>query len=577
MKYFIFLIMVLFTTGCVNSNKNNVIVSSFPDIGQKSEVSNYRGDIPNSVAILPFYAKNKEASLIVTNSFYSYFSRLPYNDVEPSNIRDMYQNDFTLQTSKDELNKVCEEIGVDGLVYGDVQNFDKLYLGFYSEVSVGAKINFYNCNNGKNIWTLDDTAKKREGGIATTPWGMVMSAIVSAYNLRKVQVYRASEDLFRDIAKSIPHAKYNIKDIIASPTFIYHTGMKKEVFGVGEVIDIKISAAKNLKINAKITGIKDSIVLKEIQDGVYSGSYIVKPNDNTNGYLQLNVNSNTASSVFYDYISKINIDTKAPVPPLLNIVYADKIYIKVDSNEEINLYKLEKLENNKFVPLKSSNINEFIIPITNEVLIVRALLKDNANNISKPSKIKKVFSYNDKNIGKSNLYKNNDTIESIIRIDKDVTLDKLYIAKNGYLIIMPNTSLNIKMLKVDGFITVINSKLNIKSLIVNGNIKVLNSKINSKSYGIDLRNSAKAEINNSTINSKYSSLKMIDASYATVKNSRFLSNDVFSDVIISGNANAKIENCIFTTTNIADVVSNSSKKSTIIGNAIVQGEVNVKK
>ncbi|MEA2018141.1 MAG: right-handed parallel beta-helix repeat-containing protein [Campylobacterota bacterium] len=577
MKYFIILLVALLGTGCVYSDKKNVIVSSLPDFSTDNKTVNYKGDIPNSVAILPFYAKNKEASLIVTNSFYSNFSKLPYNDVELSTIRDIHKEDFNITTPKSKLNKVCEEIGVDGLVYGDVQNFDKLYLGFYSEVSVGAKINFYNCNNNTNIWSFEDTAKKRQGGISTTPWGIVMTAIVSAYNLKKVQVYRASEDLFRDIVKSIPHAKYNIKDTVDQPTFIYHSGMKKEQFGIGETIDIKVAAAKNLKIIARITGIKDSVVLKETTDGIYIGKYKVKPHNNTNGYLQLKIISNTASGQFYDYISKINIDTTAPKKADITVVYSDKIYIKVNSDEEISLYQLEKLENNKFIPFKSSNKNEFILPVTNETLTLRALLKDKANNISVPSEALKVFLYSDNKIAKSNIYANDNVISSIVRINKNITLDKLYIAKDGYLILMPNTKVSIKILKNDGVLNIINSELNTKSLIVNGDIKISNSQINSSGYGIDLKNSSDATINDSVIKSKYTAIKMIDASRADIKNTKLLSNDVFSDIMISGNAKAKIQNCEFSTTNIADVVSNSSNKSTLIGNGIVQGPIDVKK
>jgi len=577
MKYYIIFIIMIISTGCVNSSKNTIISSSMLELDSSVKKSDYKGDIPSSVAILPFYAKNKEASLIVTNSFYSYFSMLPYNDVELSTIREKYKDSFTINIPQNKLNNICKELNVNGLIYGDVKNFDKLYLGLYSEVSAGAKLSFYNCNTKKNIWSFEDTAKKREGGVSVTPWGMVMTAIVSAYNLRKVQVYRASEDLFRDAVKSIPHSKYNIKDTIKPPSFIYHSGMKKDIFGIGDKITIKVSASKNLKITANITSISQTIVLKELKDGIYSGSYTVKPSDNTNGYLKLNITSNTARGTFYEYISKINIDTTAPIKADITTTYADKIFLNIDSNEEIKEYILEKLVNNEFVVFLKSKTNEFILPITNESIIVRVRLKDKANNISIPSDTIKVFLYKDKNIASSSIYQNDTIISNTIRIEKDLTLDKLYVAKDGYLIIMPNTKIDIKVLKIDGMINILNSNIKVKRFIVNGNLKLSNSIISSNTYGVELKNSSKAYIENSIIKSKYSSLKIIDAAYAEVENTTLKSNDVFSDVIISGNGSSKIVNCIFDTKNIADVVSNSSKKSIVIGDAIVQGAVNVKK
>ena len=88
-KKILFLFSIFFISGCVQSNKNTVMYHSFPDLEKKKKVKKV-DNLPDRVAILTFYSKNYEASKIVTNAFYNFFSILPYEDVEISEIYDIF-------------------------------------------------------------------------------------------------------------------------------------------------------------------------------------------------------------------------------------------------------------------------------------------------------------------------------------------------------------------------------------------------------------------------------------------------------------------------------------------------------
>jgi len=572
MKKF-FLLIPLFFLSCTESTQQGIRYHSYPDfLNKKAKIKIKKtSSLPTTVAILPFKAKNNEDSLIVTNTFYNYFSILPYNDIELSKIRDIYKHKFfDLNTSKKELNNICNRLGSDGLIYGNVKNLGKLYLGVYSEVSVGAKLNFYDCNTKEIIWQFEKVSKKREGGISTTPWGIAINAIIAAYNLRKVQIYRAAEDLFRDIPNLIPHRKFNIKTAITPPTFIYHSGMKKSIFGIGDKIKIKIAAKPNLKIFAKIDKI-NQIPLKEIKKGLYEGYYTVKPGDNCNCYLKITLINNYQKADFFSF-TKIHIDTTPPKINNIDISYANKAIIKVNTTDNILEYTMQILKNNKWIDFKTSKNGIFKLNYDNKTLICRVKITDLAKNVT-ISNAFKLYLYQDKNVAKAKEYVNEEVIEGIIKISNSLSLDKLYVSKDSYLIIMPNVIANIKTLKVDGSISIINATINTSNFTVTNLAKIYKSTINSNKFGIIFQDKAKGKIQKSIINSKFSSLLLKDASKVVSKNCKFNSKDVFANILITGLASIDLIDPVFNNISLYNIVSNSKRKSFVNKQIKYQGNI----
>ncbi|MEE8398216.1 MAG: GNA1162 family protein, partial [Desulfobacterales bacterium] len=163
---------------------------------------------PRTIAILPFVdvSKSQKGTEIVRRGFYNHFSSLPYKDME------LFQVDLLLKKaglsdpaslSGISPEKLKEILNVDAVVMGTISNFDKLFAGIYSQVSVGAEIRMID-TTGQFLWSGEHVVRIREGSLPTSPIGLISSIISAAMNIRDVQLLRACDDLFRDMVKTIP-------------------------------------------------------------------------------------------------------------------------------------------------------------------------------------------------------------------------------------------------------------------------------------------------------------------------------------------------------------------------------------
>ena len=202
---------IVMTTGCVVYTKKTKITPQMTSLFKGTyKVDPYMEDHkPRTVAVLPFIDKSGsvEGSQEVRKSFYNHFSSLPFKDME------LYRVDRLLAkaglTDAAEINKKTpQELGkileVDAVVYGEISNFDKFFAGIYSQVSVGAEVRMYETKTGHFLWSGQHVARIHEGGIATTPVGIIATVIAAAMNMRDIQLLRACDDLFRDMVKTIP-------------------------------------------------------------------------------------------------------------------------------------------------------------------------------------------------------------------------------------------------------------------------------------------------------------------------------------------------------------------------------------
>ena len=95
----------------------------------------------------------------------------------------LYDPDSINKTPPEKFKKI---LNVDAVIYGTISNFDKLFAGIYSQVSVGAEIKMYDTQ--ENFLEGKHVTRIHEGGISTTPVGIVASIIVAAMNVRDIQL-----------------------------------------------------------------------------------------------------------------------------------------------------------------------------------------------------------------------------------------------------------------------------------------------------------------------------------------------------------------------------------------------------
>ncbi len=240
-------------------------------------------ELPKTVAILPFENKTEEIGVAtqVRKAFYNHFSSKPYRDIELSIVDEkIVQLERTTGKNILEISpkQICETLGCDGLVYGRVTDYKKIYAVAYSQLGIEAEVWMINTKTGKEVFRLKDSVRYHEGGIPISPLSAVMTAITTAMNIRDIQQIRLLNELC-----------YKFNEKIPSPAGIFEqrpvirevlTNAKDSPFGKGKVIQVGVEGDRGMVATFDIGNFKKSIPMKETQPGIYIGEYVVMPGDN---------------------------------------------------------------------------------------------------------------------------------------------------------------------------------------------------------------------------------------------------------------------------------------------------------
>ena len=168
--------------------------------------------LPNRVAVLPFENATgvKEAPEIVRRSFYGHFALKSYRDVELHKVDAILRKNHLLDRLGF-LGAPAADLGrsleADGLVYGRITGFNRIFLGLYSRVSVEVDVRLVDAATGKVVWRKRDRENWHEGGIPMEPISAVPTLIRTALNVRDIQFVRATDDLCRSIVQDLPEPR----------------------------------------------------------------------------------------------------------------------------------------------------------------------------------------------------------------------------------------------------------------------------------------------------------------------------------------------------------------------------------
>ncbi len=277
--------------------------------------------MPKTVAVLPFtnLSEKKEAVDVLRRGFYNHFSSLPFQDMELHRIDDLLGRaglsdpDVISKKTPQELGKI---LGVDAVVFGEISNFDKFFAVLYSQVAVGAEVKMYDTQNGNFLWSGKNTVRKHEGGISTNPVGIVAAVVVTALNVRDVQLLRANDDLFRDMVKTIPTP--SLAEAMRPPVITLLTqdtkGMPRKA---GDEIKVVIQGTPKMRAYFDLGNFKTRIDMQEVEPGGYYGVYKVLPGDNVEKAVVTGYLKDDAGNIgqWVDALSFVTLDTSAPDKP----------------------------------------------------------------------------------------------------------------------------------------------------------------------------------------------------------------------------------------------------------------------
>ncbi|MFH1623697.1 MAG: GNA1162 family protein, partial [Pseudomonadota bacterium] len=315
-------VLIFTISGCVSTRKTQVSPRITDLFGGSYKVGDYlEGHQPKTVAILPLVNKTgkQEAFEVVRKSFYNHFSSLPYTDRELYKIDDLLKKaglDTSLKVAECNSKKLGEILNADAVIYGEITHYDRIFAGIYSQVAVGARVRMVDSKTNNLLWEAENVSRKHQGGISTTPVGLILTAISAAMNVRQIELLRASDDLFRDMVKTLPAP--TIAESLRPPTItilVQDTGgIPKKV---GDTIKVAMEGDPKKHASFDLGDFRKGLPMREVEPGSYAGTYQVMPGDNVTEALVTAYLADDAGNTakWIDVLSTVTIDTTPPAIP----------------------------------------------------------------------------------------------------------------------------------------------------------------------------------------------------------------------------------------------------------------------
>ena len=301
-------------------------------------------NLPTIIAIMPFQNQTevKGAGERLRKEFYNLFSSEPYVDIEPSVIdekmvrleKDSGQKIFDLKPAA-----VCQAMGCDGLIFGTVTSYEKIYTGIYSQLSAAAEVWLVDAKTGKEIARVKKSVNYLAGDIPLSPLGAIMTALSTAANVREIQEVRMINELAYKLIKQIPEPQ-GTPEIRRPQIRAVISNVSDVPFGRGNILKVGLYGEPGIVAAFDIGNFKQGIPMKETQPGVYMGEYAVLPGDDTSDMpviAYLRRPSGPESQWIYTG-GLITIDTSAP-PKVSNLQvrsFTDRIEISWEYSPDVS-------------------------------------------------------------------------------------------------------------------------------------------------------------------------------------------------------------------------------------------------
>lgn len=162
-----------------------------------------------NVVILPFENESGEKDLekLVRESFYKHLSAKNYRDVELNEVdRALEILSHDSKTTWKDLgpSDLKRMFGADYAIYGEVLDYDEVFLAIYSQISLTVRVRIVRCQDGKEVWQQRTTERSHDGGIPLGLLGVIPAAVRSGIHLRDERTMDIIERLNRKLVDEIP-------------------------------------------------------------------------------------------------------------------------------------------------------------------------------------------------------------------------------------------------------------------------------------------------------------------------------------------------------------------------------------
>lgn len=359
--------------------------------------------LPKFVAVLPTTGEGEEQDKIEIRTTFS--NHISYKNYEQMKISDVDTKLFLAKKEKgvdwDKLSpqELGKALNVDGLIYVHIVGIEKVYAALYASLTLKLKVKLVNAENGDTIWEKEDSVTERSGGVPTTPWGAISTAVSSALVLRESVKVALTDKLCRSLAKEMPEPKV-AKAKKPPAIFSVITNALDSPFKAQDEILVSLKGEEGQTAYFDIGNEKKTIQLAELKPGEYVGKYVVSDGDSwknktITAYLY---SSKDKLEAKYIVPHSVTVDT-IPPDPVMDIKFSmqkDGFHISwtPPSNEDLKDYIIQRaaIDAPDFVEIAAVSVPEYKDSdiAFGKKYYYRIFARDRAKNLSKFNEVARV-------------------------------------------------------------------------------------------------------------------------------------------------------------------------------------------
>lgn len=324
--------------------------------------------IPSYIAVMPALGDKKLGDLSdIRLAIHNILGASDYELMKPSVVDErLSASSHYAEEENLDYKKIAEELGVDGLIIINVDDIEKVNVGAYAHYKIALTNSLYSGISEEFIWSDTDTETQREGGISTSPIGILVTVINSARLLRDAIRLQLIDVLARRFADKIPQPDRllakpeppKIEQVIANAV--------DGPFNEGKEIRVVMQAEPGLKAQFRFSHDDRRHPMNEIKEGEYHGRYVVAKNENhADSRITLLIQKERDPLIEWPVAGIYSMDTEAPadVSQLTGIAQTASVDLKwlSDANEPQLRFEVERADadSGQFVDLQTVDVNSF--------------------------------------------------------------------------------------------------------------------------------------------------------------------------------------------------------------------------
>ena len=153
--------------------------------------------LPRTVAILPFASdpEREEQARVMTRMVHGAMgANSSFELVRPYVVEErLVRLGLTDPKALAEKNptELARLLSVEGLVYGELTHWDRVFLLAYSQVAAGGSIRLVDGRSGAVLFERKEVSRSHEGDVPMNPVGAAMTVLRTAWKLRDIELVRA--------------------------------------------------------------------------------------------------------------------------------------------------------------------------------------------------------------------------------------------------------------------------------------------------------------------------------------------------------------------------------------------------